>query len=79
VFIYCFIFSSFTLKRKQSNEFLFSVGGVVLVVAINFEHYRRPSEDPRIVVSNGRTGYSIMYPILPVHVAVVQFDHANEH
>ena len=20
-----------------------------------------------------------MYPILPVHVAVVQFDHANEH
>ena len=45
MFIYYCSFSSFTPKRKQSIEFLFSVGGVVLVVAINSEHYRRPSED----------------------------------
>ena len=45
MFIFYFSFSSFTPKRKQSNEFLFSVGGVVLVVAINSEQYRRPSED----------------------------------
>ena len=45
MFNYCFVFSSFIPKRKQSNEFLFSVGGVVLVVAINSEHYQRPSED----------------------------------
>ena len=45
MFICYFSFSSFTPKRKQSNEFLLSVGRVVLVIAINSEHYRRPSED----------------------------------
>ena len=45
MFIYYFSFSSFTPKRKQRKEFLFSVGGVVLVVAINSEQYRRPSKD----------------------------------